>query len=62
MDDVQIEKMLEECLEVIEEDGLFTSWEVSFLESLEEANEYGHLTPDQVVKLEQIYEDRVCNQ
>jgi hypothetical protein len=57
--------MIEECLEAVEEDTdgeVFTAWEITFLESVEEANEEGHLTPDQVVKLEQIYEDRVCNQ
>lgn len=59
MDEDQIEMMLAECLELMDqEDHPFTAWEVSFIESIEDANETGHLTPDQVAKLEQIYEDR----
>ena len=59
MDESQIEKMLEACLELLEDvDHPFTAWEVTFIEDVEEANETGHLSDFQVEKLEQIYEER----
>ena len=59
MDEEHIERMLEACLELMDQDDHpFTSWEVGFIEDAEEKNETGHLSPTQVEKLEQIYEER----
>jgi len=57
-----IERMIEVCLETLEEHPeRFSSWEIDFLESVEEYNEMGHLTEGeggQLEKLEEIYEER----
>lgn len=51
------EKMLQELLDL--EEGL-SDWEVSFLEDLpDKIQQYGRLTPGQIDKLEQIYNDRI---
>lgn len=61
-DDGQIEHMIEECLTALSDDEtIFSTWEQTFLESLENTNDERHLTDKQIKKLEQIYEDKVCN-
>lgn len=56
----EIEGMLAGCLEVLEErPDSFTGFERTFLEDIEQKNEIHHLTPGQISKLEEIYEERV---
>ena len=69
MDEDAIEEIIEECLETLEEHpDRFTAFEVSFLESVEDANETGHLTEvpkgdgvSQLDKLMEIYTERVTD-
>lgn len=56
-DEEQVEKMINDCLEVLnKDDSFFNTWEQTFLESLEDLNDWYHLTDNQIKKLEQIYE------
>jgi hypothetical protein len=60
-DEEEIEDMITACREAIDADPKrFTAWEIRFLESLEDRNVDHHLTEDQIVKLEQIHEERCC--
>jgi len=60
IDDARTEEIIEECLEAVEErTDDFSAWERGFLESVEEANEQGHLTLAQTEKLLEIYQDKV---
>lgn len=54
------EAMLEACLEDAAGDPMkYTPWEVTFLESLEDYTEDHVLTDKQLVKLRQIYQQRI---
>lgn len=59
IDPEEVETMLEECLEAIEDDEeKFTSWEISFLESIENFVNDRVLTDAQWEKLQQIHEEK----
>ena len=61
MTEDQIEEMLAECMEEAEAcPSAFTSWELEFLTDIEERNVDRHLTEDQISKLAQIHQERVC--
>ncbi len=60
VDEGTIEGMLDACLHEYEEDpDKFTEWEHSFLDSVQELNDWTHFSDGQVAKIEQIWEDRV---
>jgi len=60
IDPEEVETMLEECLEAMEDDEeKFTSWEVSFLESIENVINDRVLTDAQWESLQQIHEEKV---
>ena len=57
-DEERTEKLIEACLDKLEQDqDGFSAWERSFLESVEEQNEQGHLSEAQIAKLEEIAEE-----
>lgn len=56
----EIETMIEACVEAAESTPeVFTAWEISFLEDIQEKNELGHLSDKEIAKLEEIHEERV---
>ncbi len=60
MDEGIIEKIIEELREQYEDDSeVFTQWEQEFIESIDERNSWDHLSPSQLDKLLQIYEERM---
>jgi len=60
IDPEEVEEKLAECLEAMDDDDdLFTSWEVSFLESLELYIEEHAITAKQWGTLKRIYEAKV---
>jgi hypothetical protein len=60
MDEDVIERIIEELREQYEEDSeVFTQWEQEFIESIDERNCWDHLSPSQLDKLFQIYEERM---
>ena len=48
---------LVEC--AIDDPGRFNSWELDFIERMEDIVENWHLTPNQATKVEEIYLERV---
>lgn len=60
-DEGEIEEMLGQCVAALEErPDDFTGWERTFIEDLELKNEEGHLSDNQLQKLEQVWEERGC--
>lgn len=60
MNETEVEEAIEAALEALEEDpDSFSAWERDFIESLEEQNEQGHLTENQIAKLGEICEEKV---
>lgn len=56
-----IEAQFDACLALVARcPGAFTVWERGFLRDAADANEAAHLTPKQVIKLTQIYRERIC--
>jgi hypothetical protein len=65
LDDDALEGMLAACLAALDDDAQaqrYSAWEVSFLESIEDAADEAHLTPRQARKLAQIYQQRVLDE
>lgn len=53
----EVEDMIVALREALDADpGRFTKWERDFVESVEEQNDVGHLSPAQIAKLEEIHE------
>lgn len=53
----EVEDMIAALREALDADpGRFTKWERSFVESVEDQNDAGHLSAAQRAKLEEIYE------
>jgi len=59
--EAEIEKLIEDCEAAVDErSDEFTAWEIQFIESVSDQNELGFLSPQQIEKLEQIWEQREC--
>jgi hypothetical protein len=60
IDPEEVEEKLRECMEAMDDDDdLFSSWEVSFLEDLELYVEEHAITQKQWRKLRQIHEGKI---
>lgn len=55
-DEAEIEVMIEDLRELLDSDpGMFSKWERAFIESVEDWNDFAHLSEAQREKLDEIH-------